>query len=572
MRKELIQSLLSALIIATFLLSCDTKPQQRFETVTFQNPILPGFYPDPSVCKGPDGYYMVNSTFSYFPGIPIFYSPDLVHWEQIGNVMSRPDQLQLDGLGISTDGIYAPTIEYNNGKFYVACTLVRGKGNFIVTADDPAGPWSDPYWLPQVDGIDPSLFFNDDGRTYLVFNSNPPENNPLYDGHRTIRMFEMDMEKMAVKGEEKILINGGVDITQSPAWIEGPHIYKVEDYYYISAAEGGTSVNHRQVIFRSDDVDGSYIPWEKNPILTQMHLDPTRANSITSTGHADLIQDLKGNWWAVFLACRPYEGNHYNLGRETYMAPVRWEDGWPIINPDNEEVQYSYQFDAALKTPQDYKSLSGSFVKRDEFVEEELDLYWLTIRTPYENWYMLRSQDDGILSMQVRPYSLLEKENPSFIGRRQQHLRSSATTEIRFSPASPDEKGGITIFQNVGHFYYLCKSLDDNQPVVQLFQSLKDGGMELLDQKILSENSDLLKLKIESQKDHYRCYFAEGDEGWQAIGSDLDAKLLSTETAGGFNGCLYGMFAANMDDNTVSSSIVNYYWFEYEGDDEGVVR
>src|SRR5690554_3573364 len=119
MRKELIQSLLSALIIATFLLSCDTKPQQRFETVTFQNPILPGFYPDPSVCKGPDGYYMVNSTFSYFPGIPIFYSPDLVHWEQIGNVMSRPDQLQLGGLGISTDGIYAPTVEYNDGKFYV---------------------------------------------------------------------------------------------------------------------------------------------------------------------------------------------------------------------------------------------------------------------------------------------------------------------------------------------------------------------------------------------------------------------------------------------------------------------
>lgn len=568
MKNKSIQLLLFAFIVATSLLSCKTQQPTNSSTVTVQNPVLPGFYPDPSVCQGPDGFYMVNSTFSYFPGIPIFYSPDLLHWEQIGNVMSRVEQLELDGLGISTDGIYAPTIEYHNGKFYVACTVVRGKGNFIVTADNPAGPWSDPYWLPEVDGIDPSLFFNDDGRTYLVFNSNPPNHTPLYDGHRTIRMYEMDMDNIAVKGEEKILINGGVDITQSPPWIEGPHLYKIGNYYYICAAEGGTSVNHRQVIFRSNEVDGPFIPWDKNPILTQMHLNPQRANPITSTGHADLIQDLNGDWWALFLACRPYLGNHYNLGRETFMAPIKWEDGWPTINPDFDEVQYSYPFTAALATPENYEPLNGSFTKRDNFSKPQLDLYWMTIRAPYQDWCQLMVNEQGQgLAMQVQPFSLLEKATPSFIGRRQQHLFCKATTELSFSPSSSSEKAGLTIFQNVNNFYFLCQSVSNNKPVIELYQSLPSGGIKLLAQHQLTANSGTLQLKIESKKDHYICYFSENNNQWVQIGNQLDAKLLSTETAGGFNGSLFGMFAINLDDNATSSSTANYNWFEYQGDD-----
>lgn len=566
-----LKKLLLLLLVIPFL-GCSSNKEQKFETVTIENPIMIGFYPDPSVCQGPDGYYMVHSTFSYYPGIPIFYSPDLVHWEQIGHVMTRPEQLTLDGLKIASDGIYAPTIEYNNGKFYVACTVVRERGNYIVTAEDPRGEWSDPYWLPNVNGIDPSLFFDDNGKTYLVFNSDAPNHEPLYDGHRTIKMVEMDMENMKTKGEEKIVINGGVDISQEPVWIEGPHLYKIDGMYYICCAEGGTSVNHRQVIFRSENATGPFIPWDKNPILTQMHLDDNRPNPITSTGHADLIQDLKGNWWAVFLACRPYEDNYYNLGRETYMAPIKWEDGWPIINPDFDEVQMSYTFDAAIAPKGEYERLNGALKVREEFVNQELDQRWMMIRTPYEKWYSINSDNGGSISMQLRSKSLLKEGNPSFIGRRQQHLLSSASTEMNFEPYSMDEKAGLIVLQNETHFYFLCKSLVDEKPVVELYQSTFNDKMLLLAQEVLNDKDGSLMLKIESEKDNYNFYYSENDEDWSQIGESADARFLSTETAGGFVGCTYGLYAVNCDEEIDTNSEATFFWFEYEGDDSELVR
>ena len=146
----------------------------------FTNPILSGFYPDPSICKADNDFYLVNSTFSYFPGIPVFHSKDLVNWEQIGSVMERPGQMNLDSLGVSR-GIFAPAISYNDGTFYVICTLVDAGGNFVVTSDNPAGDWSNPVWIPEINGIDPSLFF-DGSKTYIVYNSIPPNNEPLYQG------------------------------------------------------------------------------------------------------------------------------------------------------------------------------------------------------------------------------------------------------------------------------------------------------------------------------------------------------------------------------------------------------
>ncbi|MGQ1948212.1 glycoside hydrolase family 43 protein [Geofilum sp. OHC36d9] len=536
-----------------------------FTTVTIENPVLPGFYPDPSVCKGADGYYLVNSTFGYYPGIPVFYSPDLVQWQQVGNVLNRPGQLKLDGLDVSHDGVYAPSIDYHDGLYYVACTEVRGRGNFIVTAGNPAGSWSDPHWIP-VSGIDPSLFFDDNDRLFMVFNSEPPNNESLYSGHRTIRMVEIDKNTLTLLGNEKILINGGVDLTQKPAWIEGPHLYKKDGYYYLCAAEGGTGVDHRQVIFRSNKVDGPFVPWEKNPILTQRHLDAGRKNPVTSTGHADLIQDLQGNWWAVFLACRPYDGNHYNLGRETFMAPVEWEDGWPLINPNADEVQLHYQFTAALPQSEDINNRNGLMAMRDEFTNTTLDLYWLMIRTPYEQWFDIDTIDGGRLLLQLRPYSFLTDGNPSFIGRRQQHLKSSASVSMSFTPKSSDEKAGLMVFQNTGNFYFLCQSLDNDVNVIQLYSSTKEGGLKLLDTTPMPKQHNSLFLKIASDRDVYRCYYSNNDSVWNQIGQNLDARLLSTQTAGGFTGCLYGMFATTINDR-ISSTQAQYNWFEYLGND-----
>jgi len=380
-------STISIFLLIFVVVSCSKPAQEKEEQSQqqqdiFLNPILSGFYPDPSITKVEDDYYLVHSTFSYFPGVPIFHSKDLVNWEQIGNILDRPEQLDLDGLGVSR-GIFAPTIEHHEGVFYMVTTLIDNGGNFVVTSNDPAGPWSDPVWLPEVSGIDPSLFFDDDGKAYIIYNSEAPDNKPLYDGHRTIRINEFDYKNLKTVGDNQILVNGGIDLSQKPVWIEGPHIYKKDGYYYLMAAEGGTSVNHSEVILRSEDVKGEYIPWEKNPILTQRHLPADRENPVSATGHADLVETQNGEWWAVFLATRPYDAeDSYNMGRETFLAPVKWEDGWPVINPEFDKVQFSYPVPDLPSGKKPSLPLNGNFSYTENFENDELPLYWLMLRTP----------------------------------------------------------------------------------------------------------------------------------------------------------------------------------------------
>jgi xylan 1,4-beta-xylosidase len=211
------------------------------------NPILTGFYPDPSIVKVGVDYYSVHSTFSYFPGLPIMHSRDLKNWKQIGNVITRPSQMDFMGERMSR-GLFAPAITYYKGIYYVTCTDIDHDGNFVVTATNPAGPWSDPVKMPQVRGIDPSIYFDEaTDKAYVVYNSDAPDNKPLYSGHRTVQMYEFDYKNLKTIGEKKQLINGGVDITKKPVWIEGPHILKRNDWYILYCAEGGTSVNHSQV-------------------------------------------------------------------------------------------------------------------------------------------------------------------------------------------------------------------------------------------------------------------------------------------------------------------------------------
>ncbi|HMB24188.1 MAG TPA: glycoside hydrolase family 43 protein, partial [Anaerolineales bacterium] len=207
-------------------------------STTFRNPILPGFYPDPSVCRVGEDYYLVTSTFEYFPGLPIFHSRDLVHWRQIGHVLDRPSQLPLDDIRFS-GGLYAPTIRYSNGRFYVINTLVSGKtksGNFIVTATDPAGPWSEPYWLESAPGIDPSLFFDDDGRVWYTGNRIPAQ--VQFEGHREIWLQELDLQSMSLVGDTYSLWDGAI---RGGVHAEAPHLYKVDGRYYLMIAEGGTA-------------------------------------------------------------------------------------------------------------------------------------------------------------------------------------------------------------------------------------------------------------------------------------------------------------------------------------------
>src|SRR4051812_18472620 len=254
----------------------------------YRNPILHGFYPDPSVTRAGRDFYLVNSTFAWFPGIPVWKSRDLVHWTQIGNAIDRPRQLDFKRLGLSR-GVFAPSIHFHAGTFYIANTCVDCGGNFIVTAKNPAGPWSDPAWLPGLEGgIDPSLFFDDDGSAWLINNGLPP-GQPLYEGHRAIWVQRIDPKTLKPFGPRTMIVNGGVDIAKKPIWIEGPHIFRKDGWYYLTCAEGGTAEGHSQVVFRSRRPDGGFVPFAGNPILTQRDLPRDRPIPITSAGHAQLV-------------------------------------------------------------------------------------------------------------------------------------------------------------------------------------------------------------------------------------------------------------------------------------------
>ena len=320
---------------------------------SFYNPILQGWASDPSVCTNGEGdYYLVTSTFVYFPGVPIYHSRDLVNWRQIGYVLDRESQLRnTEGQHVS-GGIFAPAISYNpHNKTYYMVTTNVGAGNFFVKATDPAGPWSEPIMLPEVGGIDPSFFFDEDGRAYIV-NNDEPSYPAEYPGHRSIRIREFDVATDRTVGDWKVLVDKGVNPAEKPIWIEGPHMYKINGRYFLMDAEGGTSTWHSEVIFASDSPWGPFVPYEHNPILTQRHLDPNRPDPVTCAGHADLIQAKEGDWWAVFLACRPIDGRFENLGRETFILPVSWtDDGFPVILEGDATVDLIVRREAATPAP-----------------------------------------------------------------------------------------------------------------------------------------------------------------------------------------------------------------------------
>jgi xylan 1,4-beta-xylosidase len=561
---------LSVFVVLVSSLSENLLAQTKVE---FTNPILAGFYPDPSICRVDSDYYLVTSTFSFFPGLPIFQSKDLVNWNLIGHVLDRPEQLNLDGQGVSR-GLFAPAIRYNNGTFYVTCTLVDLGGNFVATSKKPEGPWSNPVWIPQINGIDPSPFFDDDGKAYIVYNSIPPDDKPLYNGHRTIRMYEFDVATMKVTGEERILVNGGSDISKQPIWIEAPHIFKKDGFYYLICAEGGTADLHSEVVFRSRNAWGPYESYEGNPILTQRHLPIPREDPVTTAGHADFVQTQTGERWAVFLACRPYrllspQQEFYNTGRETWLAPVVWKNGWPVIDLGGPEVKYRYPAPNLPRGVTPKIPLSGNFTYRDEFDETTLRPNWIFLRTPHEKWYSL-TEKPGTLALRLRPETASGNMNPTFLGHRQQHLRGSASVAIEFTPVAENEKAGLLIFQSEPHYYLLCKSIADGKPVVQLYRSTpndpKAEQMELLASEDITPESTTLNLKIEAKRDIYAFQYAVEPGAWRMLKDSVDATFLNTRYPQGFVGCVYALYATSLGKPSQTSAYFD--WFEYVGDDE----
>lgn len=504
------------------------------------NPINAGFYPDPSITRAGDDYYMVHSSFSYFPGIPIFHSKDLVNWQQIGHVLDRPSQLEVDGLGLS-EGVFAPTIEYHEGTYYVLNTIVGGGGNFMVTTEDPAGDWSDPIWLDKVGGIDPSLFFDDDGKAYIM-NNDAPEGEPLYEGHRAVWIREYDVENNKSIGEPKVIINGGVDISQEPIWIEGPHMMKVNGEYILHAAEGGTGPGHSQVVLKGDNPLGPFTPYEENPILTQRHISPYREFAVEYVGHADMVKTQNDEWWTIFLGVRPYDGVHFNTGRETFLLPVTWKNGWPVILEEDETVPVKLRRPDLPRGEQPEPPTHGNFTYTDHFDSQTLDDYWIMIRTPRENWWTI--SDEGHLQIESRSESISERGNPSFIGRRQQHAYGSASTKMKFNPEVRGNVAGLVAFQGEDYYYFLGVTVN-KEGEKEIFVEKSEGDQKSI---IVSEEVDgnpdgEYYLKIEARGAEYDFSYALSEDNWQTLHQGADGTVLSTNKAGGFVGTVFGMYA-----------------------------
>lgn len=535
---------------------------------TYSNPIIPGFNPDPSICRVGNDFYVVTSTFEYFPGVPVYHSKDLVHWEMIGHVLSRPSQLNLDSIACS-GGIYAPTIRYNKGVFYMITTLANVKiknvprGNFICTASNPAGPWSEPHWIPNADGIDPSLLFDDDGKVYYSGNCKPL--TPAYTAHRNIYVQELDQTSWKLVGKrvevldgaeyyKKGTLDGGIESGVNN--YESSHLYKKDGKYYLMIAHGGTGQNHAVSIWKSDNVFGPYELNPANPILT--HRDLPRDNAITTTGHADLVQTQNGEWWMVFLGKRPYGGVNHILGRETFMSPVDWSGTWPVVNPKGKKGRA----EVVHPRPDLKEFIPKQLPAKDDFESPELRKEWTFIRTPRTEWWSL-SRKKGFLTMLLRPETMNQALNPSFIGKRQEHKSFSATVKMEFTPKKDGEEAGLVVERDKDYFFKFTLTKQNGKACLTLVSNSGTENKSLASKEINPTSGNVLFLKISSDEVFYSFSFSTDGKNWTPLLEKADGRFLGIDAAGRFTGTMMGMYASS--NGAASENVANFDWFEYIG-------
>jgi len=527
---------LAVLLLSLYFLGLapSVRAQDKVPAQGFANPVIPGMASDPSITRAGSDYYLVTSTFEYFPGVPIYHSRDLIHWRLIGHALTRPSQLPLVRL-TRNGGIWAPTLRYHEGMFYMITTLkTEAGGNFFVYTKDPAGPWSEPIKLDQ-GGIDPSLFFDDDGKVYLTTGGG--------DCAARICQSEIDIRTGKRLSDIKPLWSGTGG--SSP---EGPHLYKVRGFYYLTIAEGGTEYGHMQTIARSRSPWGPFESYARNPILTHRNF---KASPIQGTGHADLIEAHDGSWWTVFHGIRPATRMAHHLGRETYLAPVEWsQDGWPIVNKTGTVTPR-----LEVKTLPQYRWPEEA--SRDEFAGAKLDF----------TWNFVRNLDPVTWSLTERPGWLRLKGStvthddtdfpPVFFGRRQQHFDAEATAQIDFRPARDGEEAGLALRQNDRHHYELGLRLGETGREVYLRYCVGHIRTIAATQPI---GEGLVRLRIRAYPEFYRFSYAVGDGAFRDLGG-IETRYLASEVANGFNGVFVGPFATGR--GRESGVPADFDWFDY---------
>jgi xylan 1,4-beta-xylosidase len=497
----------------------------------YMNPVIPGFYPDPSICRVDEDFFLVTSSFEYFPGVPIFHSRNLVNWKQIGHCLTRRSQLPLAGAAIS-GGIYAPTIRYHQGRFYMVTTNHTHGGHFFVWTEDPAGEWSDPIWVKQ-SGIDPDLFWDDDGRVVFSCTS----------GRVGIDQSEIDIQTGETLTEPDCTWTGcGGKVP------EAPHVYKINGRYYLMIAEGGTEYGHCVTIARGPSPLG---PWEScphNPILTHRSTDLP----IQATGHADMVQDQNGNWWMVCLGIRPV-GFHscHILGRETFLTPLKWQDGWPVTGNSGQIAVEMKGFEGLSPVAK------RSYSTHDNFDDEDLPLHWNFLGNPADEAWSL-TLNPGRLTLHCVKSNLGEIGDSAWIGRRQQHFKFRASACVDFIPRNDHEEAGITVFQNMHHHYDIAIGYRENAPVLMVRRTIGTLSAEEITSPVAQGP---ITLVIEGDRDEYRLGYASGDSAPVFLAGG-ETRYLSTEVGGCFTGVYLAMYATA--GGHPSDNAAKFDWFDYE--------
>ena len=519
-----------AIIVPLFIVCLNLFAQTPFsavndpnEKVTYKNPVIPGFYSDPSVCRVGDDYYLVNSTFEYFPAVPVFHSKDLVNWDMIGYCIDRATQLP-KGLNI-----FATTIRYHEGKFYMITTNIGAEGNFYVTATNPAGPWSDPIFT-DVQGIDPDLFFDEDGKIYVVSS--------------TFELHEIDIKtgKFISEGQKIWDGTGG-------RYAEGPHIYKKDGFYFLMVAEGGTEEAHSETIARSKNIWGPYHSNPANPILAHANA-AGQGNPIQGVGHADILNAHDGSWWIVFHGYRSVgDGTHHILGRETCLAPVSWpKNGWPVVNGNGTAT-----IDMTCPTLP-LKPFAAKPSKID-FDSDKLGLEWNYLRYPVTGNYSLTSRK-GFLRLTCSEQTIEDRKSPTFVGRRLQDMYFTATTQVEFNPNKSNEEAGMTLLNNGAHFDLIIKQSNGKRVLVS---KLRFGSVVHESQEAVLKPGPV-KLMIKGDRSTFTFKYAQDNEPFKEI-EKVNSKFLSSETAGGFTGVYVGLYATGNGKSSAANA--DYDWFEY---------
>jgi alpha-N-arabinofuranosidase len=503
----------------------------------YRNPVLPGVHPDPSVVRVGEWFYLVNSSFEMFPGVPIFRSRDLVSWEPLGYVLSRDSQLPL-ATAWPSGGIFAPTVRYHAGTFYMITTNVSHGGHFFVTAKDPAGPWSEPIWVHGENAIDPSLFFDDDGKVYLTSTGNP---SGIYQS-------QIDVASGKLLTTPRLVWTG-----TGGRYPEGPHLYKIAGRYYLMISEGGTEYGHMVTIARGSSPWGPFEPCPKNPILS--HRNTPLDQPIQATGHADLVEDAEGHWWMVFLGIRPQGGYYWHhLGRETFLAPVTWDaQGWPVVN-GGKPIALDMRVAGLPAQPPPAAPV------RDDF-DGALGPAWNFLRNPVRASYST-TERRGWLTLHGTEVSLAEERgvSPTFVGRRQEHLRARIATRIDFSPTREGEEAGLVLYRAPRSRYEVGVRLGARGREVFVRQTV-GADISVVTASAPAPGKDPLVLQIDAEPTRYTLSWGPSADRLQRLDA-AEPRLLATEVTGGFIGTYVGLYAHA--GRGAPGAPAAFDWFDYE--------